>query len=81
MGIVYRATDPKLKRKIAIKVLPEAFAADADRLARFEREAQLLAQLQHKKGAHQCSVLDNGYLRFDRGIYYLLCYIAVGITH
>jgi serine/threonine protein kinase len=47
MGEVWRATDPKLKREVAIKVLPEAFAADADRLARFEREAQLLAQLQH----------------------------------
>jgi len=47
MGEVYRATDPKLKREVAIKVLPEPFAADADRLARFEREAQVLAQLQH----------------------------------
>ena len=47
MGVVYRATDSRLKREVAIKVLPEAFAADADRLARFEREAQLLAQLQH----------------------------------
>ena len=47
MGIVYRATDPKLRREVAIKVLPEAFAADAERLARFEREAQVLAQLQH----------------------------------
>ncbi|MBK6404626.1 MAG: serine/threonine protein kinase [Holophagales bacterium] len=47
MGIVYRATDSKLKREVAIKVLPEAFAEDADRLARFEREAQVLAQLQH----------------------------------
>ena len=47
MGVVYRATDAKLKREVAIKVLPEAFAADAERLARFEREAQLLAQLQH----------------------------------
>ena len=47
MGVVYRATDSKLKREVAIKVLPEAFSADADRLARFEREAQLLAQLQH----------------------------------
>ena len=47
MGVVYRATDPKLRREVAIKVLPEAFAGDADRLARFEREAQVLAQLQH----------------------------------
>ncbi|MBK9376620.1 MAG: protein kinase [Holophagales bacterium] len=47
MGVVYRATDSKLKREVAIKVLPEALAADADRLARFEREAQVLAQLQH----------------------------------
>jgi len=47
MGVVYRATDSKLKREVAIKVLPDAFAADAERLARFEREAQLLAQLQH----------------------------------
>ncbi len=47
MGVVYRATDSKLKREVAIKVLPEAFAADAERLARFEREAQVLAQLQH----------------------------------
>ena len=47
MGVVYRATDSKLKREVAIKVLPEVFAADADRLARFEREAQVLAQLHH----------------------------------
>ena len=47
MGVVYRATDAKLKREVAIKVLPEAFGADADRLARFEREAQVLAQLHH----------------------------------
>ena len=47
MGEVYRATDSKLKRDVAIKVLPAAFVADKERLARFEREAQLLAQLQH----------------------------------
>jgi len=47
MGEVYRATDTKLKRDVAIKVLPEAFTQDKERLARFEREAQLLAQLQH----------------------------------
>jgi serine/threonine protein kinase/Tol biopolymer transport system component len=47
MGEVYRARDTKLNRDIAIKVLPEAFAQDADRLARFEREAQAIAALNH----------------------------------
>ena len=47
MGEVYRATDTRLKREVAIKVLPAAFTADPERLARFEREAQLLAQLNH----------------------------------
>ncbi len=47
MGEVYRATDTRLKREVAIKVLPAAFTEDKERLARFEREAQLLAQLNH----------------------------------
>src|SRR5438132_8263196 len=47
MGEVYRATDTTLGRQVAIKVLPEAFAQDADRLARFEREAKTLAALNH----------------------------------
>ncbi len=47
MGEVYRATDSKLKRDVAIKVLPAAFAADAERLARFQREAEMLAALNH----------------------------------
>jgi len=47
MGAVYRATDTKLNRDVAIKILPEAFASDAGRMARFEREAQLLASLNH----------------------------------
>ena len=47
MGEVYRATDTTLKRQVAIKVLPEALAADADRLARFQREAEVLASLNH----------------------------------
>ncbi|HWD00202.1 MAG TPA: protein kinase [Candidatus Sulfopaludibacter sp.] len=47
MGAVYRATDTKLHREVAIKVLPEAFAADPDRMARFTREAQVLASLNH----------------------------------
>jgi len=47
MGIVYLGRDTRLDRPVAIKVLPEAFAADPDRLARFEREARLLASLSH----------------------------------
>src|SRR4026208_1262611 len=47
MGEVYRARDTKLGRDVALKILPEAFAYDPERLARFEREAQLLASLSH----------------------------------
>jgi serine/threonine protein kinase len=47
MGEVYRANDERLDRDVAIKVLPEAVAGDADRLARFEREAKVLASLNH----------------------------------
>ena len=47
MGEVYRAKDTKLQRDVAIKVLPDLFAADPDRLARFQREAQVLASLNH----------------------------------
>ena len=47
MGEVWRAEDTNLGREVAIKVLPEAFAQDADRMARFEREARVLAALDH----------------------------------
>src|SRR5438067_11309829 len=47
MGEVYCARDTRLGRNVAIKVLPPAFMADADRLARFEREARVLASLNH----------------------------------
>ena len=47
MGEVYRATDTNLARQVAIKVLPAAVAADAERLARFDREAKTLAALNH----------------------------------
>src|SRR6202047_4785117 len=52
MGEVYRARDTKLKRDVALKVLPDSFARDSDRMARFEREAQVLASLNHPNIAH-----------------------------
>src|SRR5205809_6215551 len=47
MGEVYRGRDTKLKREVAIKILPEEFARDADRVSRFQREAEVLASLNH----------------------------------
>src|SRR6516165_12133083 len=47
MGEVYRARDLKLKREVAIKILPEEFAHDPERISRFQREAELLASLNH----------------------------------
>jgi serine/threonine-protein kinase len=64
MGEVYRATDTTLKRDVAIKILPAAFASDADRLARFEREAQVLAQLHHPNIASIFGLHDEGGVRF-----------------
>ena len=55
MGEVWRARDTKLGRQVAIKTLPEEFAKDADRLARFEREAKLFASLNHPNIAAICS--------------------------
>src|SRR5262250_2055068 len=47
MGEVYRARDLKLKREVAIKILPDEFAQDSDRVSRFQREAEVLASLNH----------------------------------
>ena len=47
MGEVYRATDTKLNREVALKILPEPFANDRERMARFRREARVLASLNH----------------------------------
>src|ERR1700683_294554 len=52
MGQVYRAHDAKLNRDVALKILPDLFASDPDRLARFTREAQTLASLNHPNIAH-----------------------------
>ena len=68
MGDVYQATDLKLKRSVAIKLLPDAFASDPERLSRFRREAQVLAALNHsgiaqifgleESGGRNCIVME-----------------------
>ena len=63
MGEVYRARDTKLNRDVAIKVLPESFANDPDRLARFQREAQMLASLNHPNIAHIHGLEEAGGVR------------------
>src|SRR5215467_11885165 len=60
MGEVYRAHDTKLNRDVALKILPEAFTADGDRIARFRREAQVLASLNHPNIAHIYGFEDSG---------------------
>ncbi|MGH9716633.1 MAG: protein kinase domain-containing protein, partial [Candidatus Acidiferrales bacterium] len=60
MGEVYRARDAKLGRDVALKVLPEAFARDGERMARFRREAKLLASLNHPNIAAIYGFEDSG---------------------
>jgi Tol biopolymer transport system component len=60
MGEVYRARDAKLGRNVALKVLPEAFARDAERMARFQREAKVLASLNHPNIASIYGLEDSG---------------------
>src|SRR4249920_3972178 len=64
MGDVYQATDAKLGRSVAIKLLPEAFTHDQDRLARFEREARVLASLNHPNIAAIYGVEESGGRKF-----------------
>jgi serine/threonine-protein kinase len=64
MGVVWRAEDTTLGRDVAIKVLPEHFAGDAERLARFEREAKLLASLGHPRIATVFGLHDHDGVRF-----------------
>jgi serine/threonine protein kinase len=63
MGEVYRARDTKLNRDVALKILPDAFASDPDRLARFTREAQTLAALNHPNIAHIHGLEESGGVR------------------
>ena len=63
MGEVFRARDTKLNRDVALKVLPDSFAGDAERLARFTREAQALAALNHPNIAHIHGFEDSGDVR------------------
>src|SRR6266550_2448558 len=60
MGEVYRARDTKLNRDVALKILPQTFASDPDRLARFHREAQVLASLNHPHIAAIYGFEDSG---------------------
>jgi serine/threonine protein kinase len=74
MGEVYKGHDTKLKRDVAVKVLPESFARDADRLARFRREAQLLASLNH----HNIATIYD--IQESNGITYLVMELVPGET-
>ncbi|MBI3447517.1 MAG: serine/threonine-protein kinase [Acidobacteria bacterium] len=77
MGEVYRATDARLGREVALKMLPEAFSAEPERLARLEREARLLASLNHPGIAHlygfETATLDDG-----RSVHFLVMELAAG---
>jgi len=72
MGVVWRAVDTTLGREIAIKILPEAVAVDADRLARFEREARVLASLNHP------GIATIYGLHADQGIHFLAMELLAG---
>jgi serine/threonine protein kinase len=74
MGVVYRARDTKLGRDVAIKVLSEAFSQDKERLARFEREARLLASLNHP------NIATIHGLEESEGVHFLVMELVEGET-
>jgi Tol biopolymer transport system component len=74
MGVVYRATDTRLGRPVAIKVLPEDFASNSERLVRFEREARLLAALNHPNIGAIYGLEESG------GVHYLVLELIPGQT-
>jgi len=74
MGEVYRARDTKLHRDVAMKVLPETFTSDPDRLARFQREAKVLASLNHQNIAHIHGYEESG------GVHALVMELVEGPT-
>ena len=72
MGEVYRAKDTKLKRDVALKVLPETFARDPGRMARFQREAEVLASLNHPSiaaiyGVEERALVNGEVVHLDGG--------------
>jgi serine/threonine protein kinase len=68
MGEVYRARDAKLDRTVAIKILPEAFATDTERIARFRREAKTLASVNHMRLLKESALqIRKGFLSRPRG--------------
>jgi len=74
MGEVYRAVDTRLNRQVAIKVLPDAYAADPERVSRFRREAQAIAALNHTSIAAIYDVAESG------GVNYLVLELIEGDT-
>src|SRR5258705_5126752 len=74
MGEVYRARDSQLKRDVAIKILPGDVTADADRLARFQREAEILASLNHANIAQVFGVAESD------GVRGIVMELAEGLT-
>src|SRR6202521_4629381 len=74
MGVVYRARDTKLKREVAVKILPDEFSSDPDRVARFQREAELLSSLNHS------NIAAINYLQEADGSRFLVLELVEGET-